>query len=58
MTTTPPMKRSSDEFIREAIDEGCRDTGRWSSDEEVEPRVLLEAGAICRGFSTPGKSSC
>jgi len=40
----PTMKRSFDEYIKEAIDKGWWDPSYSSVYEEVEPRVLFEAG--------------
>ncbi len=40
----PSMKRTFDEYIREAVDKGWWDQSYAKAYEEVEPRVLFEAG--------------
>jgi DMSO reductase family type II enzyme molybdopterin subunit len=40
----PTMKRSFDEFLREAVDKGWWDPSYAKAYEEVEPRVLFESG--------------
>ncbi len=40
----PSMKRSFDEYFREAVGKGWWDNGRARLWEQVEPRVLIEAG--------------
>ena len=40
----PSMKRSFDDYVREAIDKGWWDARYAKAYQEVEPRVLVEAG--------------
>ncbi|MFQ5697574.1 MAG: molybdopterin-dependent oxidoreductase [Myxococcota bacterium] len=40
----PGMKRSFDEYLREAVDQGWWDPSYAKTYEEVEPRVLIESG--------------
>jgi DMSO reductase family type II enzyme molybdopterin subunit len=40
----PSMKRSFDEYLREAVDKGWWDASYAKAYEKIEPRVLFEAG--------------
>jgi DMSO reductase family type II enzyme molybdopterin subunit len=40
----PSMKRSFDEYVREAVEKGWWDSSYAKAYEKIEPRVLIEAG--------------